>query len=158
MMRLLYTGLALSFFGSVSHAQEGYRLPPREIVDIIDAAPTPSVSLSPDGEWMLLTEWAAMPSIEDLSRRMLRLAGTRIDPVANGPYRTSYAKALSLRAFDEEQALSVPLPQGSRLASSSWSHDSHHFIYTVVTNEGTELWSGTVDDPEKPHRISGSSP
>ena len=154
MNRFFSAALALSFVASLSLAQEGYRLPPQEVVDIIDAAPTPSVSWSPDGEWMLLTEWAAMPSIEELSRRMLRLAGTRIDPAANGPYRTGYATGLSLRSLDEEQALSVPLPAGGRLASSSWSHDSRHFMVTVVTEGGTELWAGTVDAPGRLRRIS----
>ena len=34
--------------------QSGYQLPPQAIVDIVDAKPTPTVSLSPDNEWMLM--------------------------------------------------------------------------------------------------------
>jgi hypothetical protein len=71
-------------------ADNGYRLPPQEVVDIIAAPPEPMVSISPDGEWLLLIDREAMPSIADMARRQLRLAGIRIDPAANGLFRTDY--------------------------------------------------------------------
>ena len=90
------------------HGQQGYQLPAQEVVDIIDAAPAPGVSLSPDRRWMLLIDRPAMPSIKDVSRRMLRLAGMRIDPAANGRFQTSYSTGLSLRARDGVAKSLVP--------------------------------------------------
>ena len=76
----------------------GYQLPPKEVVDIIDARPEPSVSWSPDGKWMLLLERDAMPGIADVARRRLQLAGMRIDPIANGRFQLSYTRGLTLRS------------------------------------------------------------
>ncbi len=135
-------------------AQQGYRLPPQEVVDIIDAPPPPSVSFSPDRQWMLMIERDAMPSIADVSRRMLRLAGMRIDPAANGPFVTSYMRGLSIRKRDAEQATVVPMPPGSQLADVSWSHTSRHFAFAVVTDEGQQLWIASVDQPDQPKMLT----
>jgi dipeptidyl aminopeptidase/acylaminoacyl peptidase len=132
------------------HGQQGYQLPPQEVVDIIDSPPVPSVSLSPDRQWMLLIERPAMPGIDDLSRRMLRLAGMRIDPVANSRFTTSWNNGLSLRAVDGDQVIDVPLPDGSRLANVSWSHRSDRFAFVTVTDEGQQLWVASTDDPANP--------
>ena len=83
---------ALSFLGILavlitpSPAQEGYRLPPPDVADLLTAPPAPRVSLSPDGAHMLLVQSEAMPSIADVSRPMLRLAGSRIDPAAHARF------------------------------------------------------------------------
>ena len=49
-----------------SRADDAYQLPPQSVVDVIDAKPEPGVSISPDGEWMLLIKSDAMPDIEDV--------------------------------------------------------------------------------------------
>ncbi len=123
-------------------AQQGYQLPPPTVVQIIDADPEPSVSFSPDRNWTVAIDRPAMPSIEDVSRRMLRLAGMRIDPAANGPFRTGYNKGLTYRLMaDSQVARRVDLPPGGKLATLSWSHASDAFAYSVVTDGGTELWA-----------------
>ena len=74
-------------------AQDAYRTPPPEVIDILDAAPFPSAVVSPSGDWMILAHGESMPGIEDLAAPMLRLAGRRISPVTNGctPRRPSCA-------------------------------------------------------------------
>ena len=134
-------------------AAEEYRLPPADVVALVDAPPTPTVRFSPDRQWMLLVEHDALPSIEDVSRRMLRLAGMRIDPASNGRFRTSFDRGLRLRRIDRAEARGLPMPEGGRLATVSWSHDSRHFAYTVVTSEGTELWGASVDGPANARRL-----
>ncbi len=103
---------------------ELYRLPPDEIVHLIDSAPTPVVRLSPDNEWMLFLEHDAMPSIEDISRRMLRLAGLRIDPLANSQFRSSYWTGLSLRRRTSDETIRIPLAADARISQIRWAHDS----------------------------------
>ena len=73
-----------------------YKLPPQAVVDIIDTPSAPGVSFSPNREWMLLVDRDAMPDIEDVSRRMLALAGMRIDPTSNGPFQTSFNRGITL--------------------------------------------------------------
>ncbi|MEM1068341.1 MAG: hypothetical protein AAGI63_05565 [Planctomycetota bacterium] len=144
---------------SVSAADSGYRLPPKSVVDIIDAAPTPGVSLSPDGRWMMMVESDAMPDIADVSRRMLQLGGLRIDPAANGRFATSYLKGLVLRPRDadpndESQLIRIPLPDDPRISSVSWSHNSQYFSFSLVTKKGQQLWIGSVDEPTKPRMLT----
>ena len=130
--------------------QQGYQLPPQEVVDIIDAAPAPGVSLSPDRDWILLVDRPAMPSIEDVARRMLRLAGIRIDPAANGRFQTSFNSGLSLRARDDDQVQRIPLPAGARVGIIRWSHHSDYLIFSLITDRGQHLWSVSIDDPAHP--------
>lgn len=132
------------------HGQEPYKLPPQEVVDIIDAKPDPGISLSPDTNWMLLIERTAMPSIEDVSRRMLRLGGMRIDPAGNCQFQTRFNAGLSVRRRDDDAVIKVPLPEGGKLLGTTWSHDSKTFAFTVVTDSGMQLWAGTPENPTKP--------
>lgn len=126
-------------------AQDSYRLPPQDVVDIVDAPPAPSVRISPDGKWMLLVEQGSMPTIADLSRPMLRIAGLRIDPAANARYSTRFSSGLRLRPLHGGEEQPVNLPSGARIGTVSWSHDSEHFAYTLVSDQGTELWVGTTN-------------
>ena len=135
-------------------AQAGYRLPPADVVAIVDAPPPPSVQLSPDGRWMLLLEREALPSIADVSRRMLRLAGLRIDPAANARYRRSFLSGLAVRAAVGGETVRVPLPDAARLVSATWAHDSLHFAFTLVTEDASQLWVATAERPSTPSRIT----
>src|SRR5258705_8725144 len=92
-MRTRITFIALVIAaGSISLGAQapasGYLLPPKAIVDILDAPPPPTAELSPSRDTMVLLERASMPTIAELSRPMLRLAGVRINPRTNGPHRT----------------------------------------------------------------------
>lgn len=134
--------------------QDTYRKPPQEVVDIIDALPVPAVSFSPDRQWMLLIDRPAMPSIEDLSRRMLRLAGMRIDPSANSRFSTRYYSGLSLRPIDRDEAVKIPIPEGAKIRSVNWSHRSNCLAFTTVTDKGQQLWLARVEDPAHPILLS----
>ncbi len=134
-------------------AQEAYRLPPPEVVELIDAAPAPRLSFAPDARHALVIERAALPSIEDLARRMLRLAGMRIDPAANASFRTSFDSGLSLRGLAAKSEVRVPL-SSARLDWTRWSHDGRHFAFVLVGKAGSELWVASVDAPTTPVRLS----
>jgi dipeptidyl aminopeptidase/acylaminoacyl peptidase len=140
-LRLSALALALLLVSLAAAAQEGYRLPPQPLVDIIDAAPTPSIRLSPDREWMALIEWASLPPISELAQRELRLAGLRIRPQVDGPSRTFPAKGLSLlRVSDRTPRAVTGLPAEPRIDNVAWSPDGRYlsFIHTVA--DGNELW------------------
>ena len=61
---LLFAGVV---FVSELRGQEGYRLPSKEIVELVDAPLTPLVSVTPDYQWLLQMERASLPSIEEVS-------------------------------------------------------------------------------------------
>lgn len=133
--------------------QSSYKLPPQSVVDIIDAAPEPAVSFSPDRQWMMLVDRDAMPDIQDVSRRMLQLAGLRIDPVSNGTFQSSFSTGLTLRRRDADPAektaqTTIELPADAKVSRFSWSHNSKNFAFVIVTDEGQQLWAASVDTPK----------
>ena len=123
---------------------EDYRLPPPEVVELVDAASPPTLSISPDGRWAIGMAPDTLPSIADVSRPMLRLAGLRIDPTANARHRSSFNQGLFVRDLTSGEETHVLLPMGSRLVGARWSHTSRHFAYTTLTASGTSLWVGRV--------------
>lgn len=139
---------------AVQAADSGYRLPPKDVVDLLTALPEPSITTSPDSKWLLLVERDAMPSIEDVARRKLQLGGIRIDPAANGPSRTDYGRGLSIRERAGKTPVKLPLPQEARIGFISWSHNSKAFVYSLVSDHGTALWAATVEAPTKPRLLT----
>src|SRR4051812_28562938 len=87
-----------------------YQQPPEPIRSILDATPTPLVTLSPDRKWMLLLERPGLPSIAELSAPELGLAGLRIDPRSNGPSRGTSYTALRLQPVAGGAATTVAVP------------------------------------------------
>ncbi|RUA09362.1 MAG: S9 family peptidase, partial [Bacillota bacterium] len=153
-MALFSMMLLWTFSPEMAFAGDGYRLPPSEVVEVVDAPRSPSLTLSPDGRWFIGIEPDPMPSIADVSRPMLRLAGMRIDPTANGRHRTSFSRALFLRDLTGKTVTRVAIPDGARLVGARWSHTSRHFAYTLLTESGTSLWVAPVSDPTLALKIS----
>ena len=82
---MLLAATTLSLLTLPLATEDGYRLPPPEVVEIVDAPATPSVRISPDMRRRLLLERPSLPTIADVSRPWIGLAGRRIDPANNGP-------------------------------------------------------------------------
>ena len=60
----------------VSFAQDdaGYKLPPKDIADMLLAKPTPNVTVNENGDWMIFSEISLYPSVEELARPELKIA------------------------------------------------------------------------------------
>src|SRR5213076_136231 len=91
-----FLALALFALGTAVAAQvpsasdpPKYVLPPKEIVDVFDAELLPQTLVSPNHQVVATTKARAYPTIAELSQPMLRLAGARVNPKANGPHRAS---------------------------------------------------------------------
>ncbi|KAJ4958109.1 hypothetical protein NE237_025220 [Protea cynaroides] len=61
----------------------GYRLPPPEIRDIVDAPPLPALSFSPQRDKILFLKRRALPLLSELAKPEEKLAGIRIDGKCN---------------------------------------------------------------------------
>ena len=83
---ILLTALPLSL---LAQTNAGYQRPPEEIAKLVEAPLTPAVVLSHDKNWMALLDRSDFPTIEELSRPELRIAGLRINPENFGPSRTN---------------------------------------------------------------------
>jgi len=118
-----------------------YKLPPREIVDILDAPAPPAVWPSPDGSAALLVDLETAPPIELLSRPFLKLAGVRVDPAIAA--RRREFRFLRLRLQDLRTgavARAVTLPTGSTFSAPQWSYDGERFAFLRDAVDGVELW------------------
>jgi len=144
--------LALAFIDAAaaqSHpaAAGGYLTPPQEIVDILDAPPTPDVLVSPNRDVIVLTERRSMPPISWQARPLERLAGYRIDPRNSGPWRSPETAALTIRRLDEDPSAEgnrIDAPHGTTLGWPQFSPDGSHLSYAVLRDTGIELWVTNV--------------
>lgn len=124
-------------------AQEalGYQTPPKAIADLVNAAPTPLVSFSRSGDFMLVLERSGNPSIEDLAQPELRIGGIRINPSSNGPSRTGSFENVKLKNTRNGQEQEFKgLPSNPRLGSFSLSRDEKFVAFTNTSNTGISLW------------------
>lgn len=123
-------------------AAPAYQQPPAPIPAILDAAPSPAPSISPDRKTLALFDRTNLPSIAELSEPMLRLAGYRINPRNNGPAnsRAAWLTGLSLQPVEGGAQRRVALPEGARFLSPSWSPDGRQIALTLDRPTGLELW------------------
>ena len=143
---LIVGGLLLPF-AFYAQSDQGYQVPPKAIVDLVDVPPTPAVRVSPRGQWMLLLDQASMPSISELAQPELRLAGLRINPATNGPSRTGGFTGMSLRDMNLPGGAAIPLrglPEEPQIGTPLWSPDGKKIAFTHTTAQGIELWLADV--------------
>jgi len=125
-------------FGPI--AQEPYKLPPMDVVDIADTPPTPFAFMSPTSENMLLAEYDPMPSIAYMAQPMLRLAGMRITPNTNSRMQTNFCTGLVIKKLKDGETIRISLPEGAKLGFPEWSYDDQWIAFNRYTASGVELW------------------
>lgn len=134
--------------GAPMHAQTtaapAYLLPPKVIIDILDAAPLPNIIVSPARDHAVLLERHSMPTIRELARPMLRLAGARINPRNKAVHRSSGIVALSLVTIPGGTAIRVPLPPNTNAMPIGFSEEGQHFAYALVGDDRVMLWSMAI--------------
>jgi dipeptidyl aminopeptidase/acylaminoacyl peptidase len=147
----LFIGL-LVLFVSLAHGQTNldYQQPPKAIVDIVDALPTPGVALSPVAgaggqRWMLIEHFSGLPTITDLAQPELRLAGLRFNPKTDGPSRGRYDLSLELQALPGGKAMAVGgLPAPAKIRFAEWSPDGRKISFVNISDRnedaGLSLW------------------
>jgi dipeptidyl aminopeptidase/acylaminoacyl peptidase len=135
-----------------SAAVQGYRQAPQPIHDILSAAPTPAVVVSPTAEYLLVCDRLQYPAIADLAQPMLRLAGLRINPATNGRHHPPRIVGLSVVEVATGKTRKIAgLPANAYLSMPEWSPDGKQFAFTNATNNGTELWLGAASTASATH-------
>lgn len=131
------------FLQTISQAQDdaSYKLPPKAIADMLLAKPTPNVSIDDRGEWMLLTESNSYPSVEELARPELRIAGLRINPKNFAPSRQNFINNIYLKNIRSGTESKISgLPASLAAANVSWSPDQKKIAFTHTTADRVDLY------------------
>ena len=135
----------LFFIAAELIAQDTYKTPSRDLVNLVDGVRNPSVSISPDRNTVLLQERPSLPSIEELAQPELRLAGIRINPATNGPSRPGYVTGFTLRDIETgEDRVVTGLPADPKIINVSWSPDGSYFAFLLITDNSLDLWIADV--------------
>jgi len=137
---------ALLLLPSLAWSQEPYKLPPAEVVAILDAPQAPTVRVSPDRAWLVLAQRKNMPSIAELAQPMLRIGGRRINPATNGAFSPRLITGFSVMNVADGSQRPVGGIPGDGWDAPSISPDGRLFSATRDTPEGIELWVGSLAD------------
>ena len=129
--------LSLLFAGS-------YQKPPQAILDVLNTPGSPTISVSPKRTHLLLETVTNNPTIADIARPMLRLAGFRIDAATNGRHLTSYITSLAIKPLDGGAEMLIVLPLNAKITTPRWSADGKMIAFANAANKTTELWVADV--------------
>ena len=131
------------FFSVKITAQDdvSYKLPPKDIADMLLAKPAPGVSIDKKGEWMLLMESSSYPSVEELARPELKIAGLRINPANFAPSRQNFINNLYLKNIVSNKELKIMgLPSPLFASAINWSPDDKKIAFTNTTSDRVDLY------------------
>ncbi|MCL6481425.1 MAG: prolyl oligopeptidase family serine peptidase [Firmicutes bacterium] len=142
--RIVWCFPALLLVMTTAAARQGYQRPAKEILDVLDARPTPQISVSPSRDVVLLSEPQRYPPIAELARPMLRLAGLRISPATNGPHRSQQYSNLVLKRIAEGTEWRIQIPAEWTVGLPVWSPDGQRLAFTRTTDAAIELWVAEV--------------
>lgn len=118
-----------------------YKTPPKDISDMLLAKPTPNISLDDKAEWMLFTESNSYPSVEELARPELRIAGLRINPNNFAPSRQVFINNLYLRNLKSDKEYKITgLPSPLYASSISWSPNDKKIAFLHTTSTRIDLY------------------
>ena len=118
-----------------------YLTPPRVIVDILDAPPTPGVIVSPDRHTIALLDRRSMPAISELAQPIHRIAGARINPKTNGrQQRSGGIVAITLRSISGGTERKVNVPPDPNIGGVSFAPDGKRLAFTNTKENGIDLW------------------
>jgi len=130
----------LVIVAGMATGQTPYKLPPADVVKILDAPATPFVRVSPRGDALLLVTYTPHPPISLLARPVLRIAGVRIDPKQHSAQRTTLFTGISIVRTTGGGPVRVNLPKDPGIGIPSWSYDGTKIAFRRDTPQGVQLW------------------
>ena len=140
---MLLVAVASIHFAQTSDAPK-YQLPPKEIVEAFDAPPLPQALLSPAKNVLALLYRRPYPTIAELSRPMLRLAGERINPRTNGPHLTARIFGITLKRISDGVETKVTVPPQPNISTVHFSPDGKYLSFLNTRADRIELWIAEV--------------
>jgi dipeptidyl aminopeptidase/acylaminoacyl peptidase len=120
----------------------GYKMPPKDILGIVDQQREPLYSFSPNRDMVLeMKRPAPHPSVIDYTKAELKLAGVRIDPSGFCRSKQRHYTGLSLMPMtddlslpfkdDSDKKVITGVPEGYGIRDVSWSPGGKHVAFTI---------------------------
>ncbi|EMS61523.1 putative glutamyl endopeptidase, chloroplastic [Triticum urartu] len=140
-------------------AVSGYRIPPKEIQEIVDVPPNPSYHLSPRRDRIMFLKRRAMPPLSELAKSDKILAGIRIDSSSNMRSRMSFYTGISIHLLMDDGSLGPEkvvhgYPDGAKINFVTWSPDGQNVAFTVRyedevgSDSNLALWVANAESGE----------
>ena len=141
-MRKLLLLIAVFITGQlIAQDNGGYRLPPKDIADLLLAKPTPAISVDKKGKWMLFSQRNSYPSVEELAQPELRIAGLRFNPNNYTLSRQNFINDFSLKDLRTGKEYKIRgLPAPLLAGSVTWSPSEDKIAFTNTTNKQVDLY------------------
>uniref|UniRef100_A0A453ALK3 Peptidase S9A N-terminal domain-containing protein n=2 Tax=Aegilops tauschii subsp. strangulata TaxID=200361 RepID=A0A453ALK3_AEGTS len=140
-------------------AVSGYRLPPKEIQEIVDVPPNASYHLSPRRDRIMFLKRRAMPPLSELAKPDKILAGIRIDSSCNMRSRMSFYTGISIHLLMDDGSLGPEkvvhgYPDAAKINFVTWSPDGQNVAFTVRyedeagSDSNLALWVANAESGE----------
>ena len=124
-----------------------YQVPSPQIVATFDAPPLPQVIVSPTRQALAMTLRKGSPTLAELARPTLRLAGLRVNPENNGPHRTATnggGYGITLKRIADGREIPVTVPPQVSVSNVHFSPDGSRLSFTNTRDAAIELWIADV--------------
>ncbi|HZL55643.1 MAG TPA: hypothetical protein VFC21_01090, partial [Bryobacteraceae bacterium] len=97
-----------------------YRKPPKEVLDVLNAPLTPTISVSPQRDYAFFMQPVRYPPIAEVAQPMLRLAGIRIDSNTNGMHLAPTFTSFSIKRISDGAEVKIALPAQPKMSAPIW--------------------------------------
>jgi dipeptidyl aminopeptidase/acylaminoacyl peptidase len=140
-------------------SQDGYILPPDPIKDAVLAPwwknETPG-NYSPDGKYFAVLVRDGLPTLANLGRPHVNLAGLDVDTTARRArsLTTRNAAALKIVSLQNDSATTVNVAN-ARITDPSWSPDGTQIAFLAHLSDRTEAWVYRIGEGV-PHRVTAA--
>ncbi len=137
----LFIIIIFSFINANAQNDGAYKMPPKDITDMLLVKPTPSVSINDKGEWMLQMQGTNYPAVEELAKPEYRIAGLRMNPANFSPSRQNYIESFTLTQIKEGKSFPVTgLPTPLYAGNVRWSPGDNKIAFTNTAPGRIDLY------------------
>jgi dipeptidyl aminopeptidase/acylaminoacyl peptidase len=131
----------MTTFSASAQDDIAYKIPPKDIADMLLAKPSPNVMMDDKGEWLVFWENRMYPSVEELAKPELRIAGQRINPSNYAPSRQNFYSSIYFRNIASGREYKITgLPSPLNASNLTWSPNDKKIAFLHTTSNRIDLY------------------